>query len=41
MELDAYWDRERFAVELDVFETHGTQVAFERELLALLEGVSL
>lgn len=40
-ELDAYWERERFVVELDVFETHGTHVAFERdrerqdELLAL------
>jgi hypothetical protein len=30
-ELDAYWERERFAVELDVFETHGTRVAFERD----------
>ncbi len=31
MELDAYWERERFAVELDVYETHGTHVAFERD----------
>jgi very-short-patch-repair endonuclease len=31
MELDAYWERERFCVELDVFETHGTQAAFERD----------
>lgn len=31
MELDAYWEREGFAVELDVFETHGTRVAFERD----------
>lgn len=30
-ELDAYWERERFAVELDVFETHGTRAAFERD----------
>jgi very-short-patch-repair endonuclease len=30
-ELDAYWEHERFAVELDVFETHGTRVAFERD----------
>jgi very-short-patch-repair endonuclease len=30
-ELDAYWERERFVVELDVFETHGTHVAFERD----------
>jgi hypothetical protein len=32
-ELDAYWERERFAVELDVFETHGTRAAFERDRL--------
>lgn len=32
-ELDAYWERERFAVELDVFETHGTRGAFERDRL--------
>lgn len=30
-ELDAYWERERFAVELDVYETHGTHMAFERD----------
>jgi very-short-patch-repair endonuclease len=30
-ELDSYWERERFVVELDVFETHGTHVAFERD----------
>jgi very-short-patch-repair endonuclease len=30
-ELDAYWGRERFAVELDVYETHGTHMAFERD----------
>ncbi len=30
-ELDAYWERERFAVELDVYETHGTRAAFERD----------
>lgn len=30
-ELDAYWGRERFVVELDVYETHGTHVAFERD----------
>ena len=29
-ELDAYWEPERFVVELDVFETHGTRAAFER-----------
>jgi hypothetical protein len=32
-ELDAYWPDERFAVELDVFETHGTRAAFERDRL--------
>jgi hypothetical protein len=30
-ELDAYWPDERFAVELDAYETHGTRVAFERD----------
>jgi very-short-patch-repair endonuclease len=30
-ELDAYWPSHRFAVELDVFETHGTRAAFERD----------
>jgi hypothetical protein len=30
-EVDAYWERERFGVELEVFETHGTRVAFERD----------
>jgi hypothetical protein len=28
-ELDVYWRQERFAVELDVFETHGSRAAFE------------
>jgi hypothetical protein len=28
-EIDAYWDEERFGVELDVYETHGTHAAFE------------
>jgi len=32
-ELDAYWERERFVVELDVFETHGSRAAFERDRL--------
>ena len=32
-ELDAYWERERFVVELDVYETHGTRAAFERDRL--------
>lgn len=30
-ELDAYWPEHRFAAELDVFETHGTRAAFERD----------
>jgi hypothetical protein len=32
-ELDAYWERERFTVELDIYETHGTRGAFERDRL--------
>ncbi len=32
-ELDSYWERERFAVELDVYETHGSHGAFERDRL--------
>lgn len=30
-ELDCYWPEHRFAVELDIFETHGTRAAFERD----------
>jgi very-short-patch-repair endonuclease len=30
-ELDAYWPELRFAVELDLFETHGSRAAFERD----------
>jgi Transcriptional regulator, AbiEi antitoxin len=30
-ELDAYWKAERFAVELDVYETHGSRRAFEED----------
>ena len=30
-ELDCYWPEHRFVVELDVFETHGTHAAFERD----------
>lgn len=44
-ELDAYWEREQFAVELDVYETHGTHAAFERDRLReddlLLIGVEM
>jgi putative AbiEi antitoxin of type IV toxin-antitoxin system len=32
-ELDIYWPEERFAVELDAYETHGSQQAFERDRL--------
>ncbi len=32
-ELDAYWQEERFAVELDAFATHGSRAAFERDRL--------
>ena len=32
-ELDFYWPDLRFAVELDLFETHGTRDAFERDRL--------
>jgi hypothetical protein len=32
-ELDAYWEVERFAVELDVYETHGSRASFERDRL--------
>ncbi len=32
-ELDAYWEPERFVVELDVYETHGSHAAFERDRL--------
>jgi very-short-patch-repair endonuclease len=30
-ELDFYWPELRFAVELDLYETHGTRAAFERD----------
>jgi very-short-patch-repair endonuclease len=30
-EVDCYWPEFRFAVELDVYETHGTRAAFERD----------
>lgn len=45
LELDAYWEKERFAVELDVFETHGTRAAFARDRLRqedlLLAGIEV
>lgn len=44
-EVDAYWEAERFAVELDVYETHGTHAAFERDRLRqedlLLAGIEI
>lgn len=44
-ELDCYWPEQRFAVELDVFETHGTRAAFERDRERqeelLLAGIAL
>jgi len=32
-EIDMYWEQERFAVELDGYESHGTRHAFERDRL--------
>jgi hypothetical protein len=32
-EVDVFWPEHRFAVELDVFETHGTREAFEKDRL--------
>jgi len=36
-EIDAYWEAERFAVEVDGWETHGTREAFENDRLRLEE----
>jgi very-short-patch-repair endonuclease len=30
-EIDAYWEAERFGVELDVYETHGGRLSFEED----------
>jgi hypothetical protein len=30
-EIDAYWEVERFGVELDVYETHGSRLSFEED----------
>ncbi len=30
-EIDAYWPEERFGVELDVYETHGSRLSFEED----------
>lgn len=32
-ELDAYWEEERFAVELDTYEFHGGRISFEQDRL--------
>ncbi|MET0304778.1 MAG: DUF559 domain-containing protein [Solirubrobacterales bacterium] len=44
-ELDFYWPKERFAVELDTYETHGSRQAFERDRLRQedlkLEGIEM
>lgn len=44
-ELDCYWPEFCFAVELDVFETHGTHAAFERDRKRqedlLLKGIGM
>jgi len=36
-EIDAYWEAERFAVEVDGWETHGSRKAFEDDRLRLEE----
>jgi hypothetical protein len=36
-EIDAYWEAERFAVEVDGWETHGTRKAFETDRLRVEE----
>lgn len=36
-EIDAYWEDERFAVEVDGWETHGSRQAFENDRLRLEE----
>jgi very-short-patch-repair endonuclease len=45
MELDLYWPQHRFAVELDLYETHGTRDSFESDRLRqedlLLEGIAM
>ncbi len=42
-EVDAYWEAERFAVEIDGYETHRTRAAFERDPVRIedlkLEGI--
>ncbi|MET0558505.1 MAG: AbiEi antitoxin N-terminal domain-containing protein [Solirubrobacterales bacterium] len=44
-ELDVYWPGERLVVELDVYETHGSRAAFERDRVRqedlLLAGIRM
>jgi len=44
-ELDFYWPKQGLVVELDLYETHGTRGAFERDRLRqedlLLEGIRM
>jgi hypothetical protein len=44
-ELDVYWPAERLVVELDIYETHGSPAAFERDRLRqedlLLAGIRM
>jgi hypothetical protein len=30
-EIDAYWEKESFGVELDVYATHGSRLSFEED----------
>jgi hypothetical protein len=45
MELDLYWPEHRFAVELDLYETHGSRDSFEEDRIRreelLLEGIGM
>jgi hypothetical protein len=45
MDVDFYWPEHRFAVELDVYETHGTRESFEEDRIRrerlLLEGIGV
>jgi very-short-patch-repair endonuclease len=45
MELDLHWPEHRFAVELDLYETHGTRESFEEDRIRqeelLLEGIGM
>ena len=42
-EIDAWWEAERFGVELDVYETHGSRLSFEEDRIRddelLLAGI--